>query len=496
MDGMDFTPSAYGLTAELESGSQVRGVDSKIFSRVLPYFFLSNRMQLPRCGASSAAITIVASQITFLVLFYSNPSGFSLKRAAVDDDRSWSGGIGVHIANLSRDFNYGLVRSYPGSAVSQIDAFPAYPDDPLVRQYSAEYWILGDLEAGSDASFARRVLDPDQADVVFVPFFAALSAEAQLRNGKGHFRHRKDNEDYERQRAVMEIVTSSSRWQRSGGRDHVFVLTDPMAMYHFRAEIANSILLVVDFGGWYMEDAKSSRNLSSPQPIYHTQVSLIKDVIVPYTHLLPTLALSQDNAVRSTLLYFKGARYRHRTGLVRDQLWSVLDGEPGVLLEEGFPNRTGQVQAVQGMRNSHFCLHPAGDTPSSCRLFDAVASLCIPVIVSDSIELPFEGMLDYTQFAIFVSVHDALLPKWLVRHLSSFSSKVRNQMRHNLASLQHHFEYENGFPGGRGAAIKDGAVNMIWRKVRSKLPGVREAIARDRRRPSNAQLPPARCQCI
>lgn len=44
---------------------------------------------------------------------------------------------------------------------------------------------------------------------------------------------------------------------------------------------------------------------------------------------------------------------------------------------------------------SIFCLNPAGDTPSSARLFDAIVSGCIPVIISDELELPFEGILDY-----------------------------------------------------------------------------------------------------
>jgi len=84
-------------------------------------------------------------------------------------------------------------------------------------------------------------------------------------------------------------------------------------MWHLRAEIAPAILLVVDFGGWYRLDSKSS-NGSSSDMIQHTQVSLLKDVIVPYTHLLPRLQLS-ENKKRSTLLYFKGAKHRHRVSI-------------------------------------------------------------------------------------------------------------------------------------------------------------------------------------
>lgn len=58
-----------------------------------------------------------------------------------------------------------------------------------------------------------------------------------------------------------------------------------------------------------------------------------------------------------------------------------------------------------------FCLSPAGDTPSSARLFDAIVSGCIPVVVSDELELPFEGILDYRQvesLAAFFIVVDSL----------------------------------------------------------------------------------------
>lgn len=77
-----------------------------------------------------------------------------------------------------------------------------------------------------EESFAKRVLDSRKADVIFVPFFATLSAELQLVIDKGVFRKRvEENEDYMRQRMVIDLVKKSEAWQKSGGRDHVFVLT-------------------------------------------------------------------------------------------------------------------------------------------------------------------------------------------------------------------------------------------------------------------------------
>ncbi|XP_073052729.1 probable arabinosyltransferase ARAD1 [Primulina eburnea] len=424
--------------------------------------------------------------------------------------------INVYISPLPRSLNYGLLEKYwvlnsdsrVGSEVDEeirktllpkdFEKHLPYPENPIIKQYSAEYWILGDLLAPEEVkreSFARRVFDYREADVIFVPFFATLSAELQLVINKGVFRKRaEENEDYKRQRMVIDTVRKSEAWQNSGGRDHVFVLTDPVSMWHVKDEIAPAVLLVVDFGGWFRLDSRSSNENSSNLMIHHTQVSLLKDVIVPYSYLLPRLHIS-ENRKRHTLLYFKGAKHRHRGGLVREKLWDLLINEPGVIIEEGFPNATGKEQSIKGMRTSEFCLHPAGDTPTSCRLFDAIQSLCIPVIVSDNIELPFEGMVDYSEFSVFVAVSDALRPNWLVGHLRNYSDKQKDGYRKNMAKIQQIFEYENGFPGGVGPTPLDGAVNHIWKKVREKLPMIKEAIVRERRKPPGVSVP-LRCHCI
>lgn len=163
-------------------------------------------------------------------------------------------------------------------------------------------------------------------------------------------------------------------------------------------------------------------------------------------------------------------------------------------MEEGFPNATGREQSIKGMRTSEFCLHPSGDTPTSCRLFDAVQSLCIPVIVSDNIELPFEGMVDYSEFSVFVAVSDALQPSLLVNHLRSYSNDQKDRFRRNMALVQPIFEYENGQPGGIGPVSPNGAINYIWRKVHQKLPMIKETIIREKRKPLGA-LVPLRCHC-
>ncbi|RAL50208.1 hypothetical protein DM860_007882 [Cuscuta australis] len=455
------------------------------------------------------ALSIICSISLFIFFF----SSFIPMLRPPRNLQSTTSSIKVFVADLPRSLNYGLLEQYwsidsdarLGSEVDneirksilskRSDKFPPYPENPLIKQYSAEYWILGDLMTPPElrkGSFSERVFDAKDADVILVPFFATLSAEMQLGLNKGAFRKKVGNDDYKRQKLVVDLLKQTEAWKRSGGRDHVFILTDPVAMWHVREEIAPAVLLVVDFGGWYKLDSKTA-NENTTNMIHHTQVSLLKDVIVPYTHLLPKLQLS-ENRRRPTLLYFKGAKHRHRGGLVREKLWELLVDEPGVIMEEGFPNATGKEQSIKGMRTSEFCLHPAGDTPTSCRLFDAIQSLCIPVIVSNDIELPFEGMIDYSEFSVFIAVSDALRPNWLASHLRNYSRIQKDKFRENLVRVQPIFDYESGQQGGVGPIPAGGAVNHIWEKVQQKIPLIKEAIVREKRKPPGVSVQ-LRCHC-
>lgn len=98
-------------------------------------------------------------------------------------------------------------------------------------------------------------------------------------------------------------------------------------------------------------------------------------------------------------------------------LFNILETEEDVVIKHGTQSRESRRAATQGMHTSKFCLNPAGDTPSACRLFDAIVSLCVPVIVSDSIELPFEDVIDYRKISVFVETSAAVKPGFLVSTL-------------------------------------------------------------------------------
>lgn len=336
--------------------------------------------------------------------------------------------------------------------------WPPWPGHSgLKQQHSVEYWMMASLlcENCTDGE-AVRVLDPDLADVFFVPFFSSLSFNTYGRNMTDP-----DTEiDRQLQVDILKFLRQSIYWQRTDGRDHVIPMHHPNAFRFLREEVNASILIVADFGRY----SKVMSNLR-------------KDVVAPYMHVMGSF-LNDDSPdpynSRTTLLFFKGRTVRKSEGVVRAKLENILKGYKDVHYEASYATGESIKASSQGMRLSKFCLNPAGDTPSSNRLFDAIASHCVPVIVSDRIELPFEDELDYNKFSVFFSIKEALIPGYMVQQLRKIPKEKWLEMWRLLKEITHHYEYQ--YP-----PKKDDAVNMIWRQVRHKVPAERLAVHRARR---------------
>eukprot|EP01018_Ginkgo_biloba_P006248 Gb_02382 [translate_table: standard] len=369
----------------------------------------------------------------------------------------------VYMYDLPRRFNFGMLKknSSQQNLPWTSSIIPPWPQrSGLKKQHSVEYWmmvyLLDQWTGGEGERAAVRVKDPEQADVFFVPFFASLSFNV-------HGQTMRDPEteiDRQMQIELVDMLRRSKSWQRSGGRDHVIAIHHPNAFRFLRDEVNASIFVVADFGRY-------------PRAVSY----LSKDVVAPYVHVVDSYLNDEpfdpfDS--RKILLFFRGKTKRKDEGIVRLKLAKLLGNHNRVYFEDSIATNEGFEAAKQGMRSSRFCLHPAGDTPSSCRLFDAIVSHCVPVIVSDRIELPYEDEIDYQEFSLFFSVKEALEPGYLVQQLEKFPKERWLKMWNKLKQVAHHFEYQ--YP-----PKKDDAVNMLWKQIHSKLPAVRLAIHRTKR---------------
>lgn len=338
------------------------------------------------------------------------------------------------------------------------------------HQHSAEWHLFSDLNRNNFDRAVVRVLDPEEADLFYVPFFSSLSLVVNPIRPAGVFGS--DGavyNDEEMQDELMKWLEGQVYWRRNSGWDHVFICQDPNALYKVIDRVKNSVLLVSDFGRLRAD-----------------QASLVKDVILPYSHRIKTYDGELGIENRKSLMFFMGNRYRKEGGKIRDLLFQILEKEEDVVIKHGAQSRESRRAASQGMHSSKFCLHPAGDTPSACRLFDAIVSLCIPVIVSDRIELPFEDVIDYKKIAIFIDSSSAVKPGLLVTMLRRVTPEKIVEYQQEMKEVKRYFEYDD----------PNGTVKEIWRQVSLKLPLIRLMMNRDKRLVKRDLTTEPDCACI
>lgn len=200
----------------------------------------------------------------------------------------------VYLYELPRRFTHGVIEHHSmargGRPVDDVTLLK-YPG----HQHMAEWYLFSDLirpEPERVGSPVVRVLDPDEADLFYVPYFSSLSLIVNPTRPSPD-RSRALYSDEENQDALVEWLEDQEYWKRNNGRDHVIIAQDPNALYRAIDRIKNSVLLVSDFGRLKTD-----------------QASLVKDVIVPYSHRISTYNGDLGVDKRKTTLFFMGARYR------------------------------------------------------------------------------------------------------------------------------------------------------------------------------------------
>ncbi|TYH07802.1 hypothetical protein ES288_A08G263400v1 [Gossypium darwinii] len=326
--------------------------------------------------------------------------------------------VRVYVYEMPSKFTYDLLwlfrNTYRETSNLTSNGSPVHR---LIEQHSIDYWLWADLIAPESERLLKnvvRVVKQEEADLFYVPFFTTISFFLlEKQQCKALYRE------------ALKWVTDQPAWKRSEGRDHIFPIHHPWSFKSVRRYVKNAI--------WLLPDMDSTGNWYKPG-----QVSLEKDLILPYVpnvDLCDAKCLLESESKRTALLFFRGRLKRNAGGKIRAKIGAELTGAKDVVIEEGTAGEGGKAAAQKGMRRSIFCLSPAGDTPSSARLFDAIVSGCIPVIISDELELPFEGILDYRKMAVFISSTDAVQPGWILRYLTSISSTQIREMRRNLAEM-------------------------------------------------------------
>ncbi|WCJ28761.1 Exostosin family protein [Euphorbia peplus] len=376
--------------------------------------------------------------------------------------------VKIFMYDLPKKFTTGIIEQHALARGAKETIGVKYPG----HQHMGEWHLFSDLNRPEEdrvGSPVVKVDDPDEAELFYVPVFSSLSLIVNpIRPAGAQPVWSERYSDEGMQEELVEWLEKQEYWRRNNGRDHVIIAGDPNALYRVMDRVKNAVLLLSDFGR-----------------VRPDQGSLVKDVIIPYAHRINSFKGDIGVKDRKTLLFFMGNRYRKDGGKIRDLLFQMLEKEDDVVIKHGTQSRENRRAASHGMHSSKFCLNPAGDTPSACRLFDSIVSLCVPVIVSDSIELPFEDVIDYKRIAIFVETTASLQPGYLVKMLRGVTKERILEYQRELKKVGQYFEYDNS----------NGTVNAIWHEVAQKLPLVRLMVNRDKRL-VRTDLTEPDCSCV
>lgn len=282
-----------------------------------------------------------------------------------------------------------------------------HSDERMDRnQDSAEVWL--------HAAFLHhpnQVNNSKEADMLFIPFYPKVSWLLRDKVCAKYKSHRK------RMAVVSNFLNSSQDFALRGER-HLFVCQ----FWECKSAISLHGMLRDQLRRAVIVIHEHNPRWSVRQPVE-------RELIVPYVanaYLTKRLDLGRTPlSERSVKLFARmSSRYR-RGGTLRAKLatfnWTGYNSHVRVanyaarntnILQPNYTESYGET-----ILRSQFCMHVAGDTPTSRRLFDAMVAGCIPVVLSDDIwpHLPFNSTIPWLSIAIFIPEGDIEL-----KHIHAF----------------------------------------------------------------------------
>ncbi|RZC44250.1 hypothetical protein C5167_037195 [Papaver somniferum] len=210
-----------------------------------------------------------------------------------------------------------------------------------------------------------RTLKKEDADLFFVPTYVKC---VRMMGGLT---------DKEINSTYVKVLSQMPYFRLSGGRDHIF------------------------------GDRTDKRDTSA----FNTW----KDIIIPgnvddsMTSYGASLVNPLPLSKRKFLANFLG-RVQGKIGRIK--LVELAKNFPDKLespeLKFSGPEKLGRKEYFEHLRNAKFCLAPRGESSWTLRFYESFFVECVPVILSDQVELPFQDVVDYSQISI----------KWPSTHIS------------------------------------------------------------------------------
>ncbi|XVF64413.1 hypothetical protein PTKIN_Ptkin09bG0167300 [Pterospermum kingtungense] len=251
-----------------------------------------------------------------------------------------------------------------------------------------------------------RTRKKEEADLFFVP--AYVKCVRML----GGLNDKEINQTY------VKVLSQMPYFRRSGGRDHIFVFPSGAGAHLFRSWVTyiNRSIILTPEG-----DRTDKKDTSA----FNTW----KDIIIPgnvddgMTEIGATIFQPLPLSKRKYLANYLG-RAQKKVGRLKLIELAKQYGDKLECPELHFsgPNKLGRVEYFQHLGNAKFCLAPRGESSWTLRFYESFFVECVPVILSDQVELPFQNVIDYTQISI--KWPSTLIGTKLLDYLASIPDEV------------------------------------------------------------------------
>lgn len=295
----------------------------------------------------------------------------------------------------------------------KIYIYPHRHDDPF-----ANALLPVDFEPGGNyasESYFKKALfnshfitnNPSQADLFYLPFSIARLRHDPRVGIEGI-------QDFIRD-YVLNISQNYPYWNRSGGADHFY------AACH---SIGRSAIKKVDEVKFNAIQVVCSSSYFASAYVAHKDVSLPQ--IWPREGDPPSVPVSE----RKKLAFFAGAI----NSPVRETLVQVWNNDTEIWAHFG---RLTTPYADE-LLGSKFCLHVKGFEVNTARIGDAIYYGCVPVIIANHYDLPFNDILNWKSFSVIVATLDIPLLKKILKDISFDEYKVLHE---NVLKVRKHFQW-------------------------------------------------------
>jgi len=269
-----------------------------------------------------------------------------------------------------------------------------------VSEHLGEAWLLKALK-----THGQRTFNQENADLHIIgalPFISYQAAgNGQCGGLDGHQR---------RMLQVSRAMTMLEAFKQSDGRDF-FVFT---THYRIPEVYSDAMLEVLHKGNVIVGTADLDYTHWKPYP------KIQRMVVMPYkAHYLVENAAFDEKTARSDRdidFLFRGKIVRANEGSSRQSIRGLVDTNTRKVDIEDIhffykPPSFSDELAVQYI-HSRFCYAPAGDSPTSRRLFDALGGGCIPLALGNighlSRNLPFKRTIDWSKVVVFAGSLDCI----------------------------------------------------------------------------------------